>query len=57
MKKNVLKTYNLDKYENFPIILKSDPPAKFCGVRNGDLVQITRPSETSGIYKSYRYCV
>ena len=54
---NTLKKFNLDNYEKFPIILKSDPQAKFCGVKNGDLVEITRPSETSGIYKSYRYCL
>lgn len=40
-----------------PIILKSDAMAKYLGLRNGDIVRITRPSPTSGQYVSYRCCV
>ena len=29
---------------------------EFYGVRKGDLCEIIRPSETSGIYINYRYC-
>ena len=40
----------------FPLLLKSDPMAKFYGVKNGNLCKIIRQSETSGQYISYRYC-
>ena len=55
-KQMVKDTYNIDKIDDFPLILKSDSMAKFYGVKRGDLCEIIRTSETSGIYKSYRYC-
>lgn len=55
-KEVVKKKYNVKSMTEFPLILKFDPMAKFFGVKNGDLCEITRVSETSGIYKSYRYC-
>ena len=55
--KEILNKFNLSDYNKLPLILKSDPQAKFCGVKSTDVVEITRPSETSGTYKSYRYCV
>jgi DNA-directed RNA polymerases I, II, and III subunit RPABC1 len=53
----VLKKYNTNNLNNFHVIKLSDPQAKFYGVRKYDLCEITRPSETSGVYKSYRYCL
>ena len=53
----VLKKYNTNDLNNFHIIKLSDPQAKFYGVRKYDLCEITRPSETSGVYNSYRYCL
>ena len=55
-KDKIVETYRLNKMTQLPIILKSDPVAKFYGVRKGDLCEIIRPSETSGIYINYRYC-
>ena len=55
-KDTIVETYRLNKLTQLPIILKSDPVAKFYGVRKGDLCEIVRPSETSGIYINYRYC-
>ena len=52
----VKKKYNIDNMSNFPIILVSDPVAQYYGVKKGDLCEILRKSETSGEYKSYRYC-
>lgn len=54
------KAQILEKYsarpDQMPQILKSDPHAKFVGVKKGDLCEIVRPSETSCTYTSYRYC-
>ena len=56
-KKELLKKFNLSSFNQFPIILKTDPVAKFIGMRRGDLCRIERSSETAGIYTSYRYCL
>ncbi len=55
-KEQLLEKYNIKSFNNLPIILKNDPVAKYYGMRRGDVCQITRSSETSGIYISYRYC-
>ena len=55
-KTQIKEKYNVENMNNMPIILKSDPVAKFYGVRTGDLCEIIRTSETSGKYISYRYC-
>jgi DNA-directed RNA polymerase subunit H (RpoH/RPB5) len=52
----VKKKYNIENNSNLPLILKSDPAAMFYGVKSGDVVEITRTSETSGRYICYRYC-
>ena len=55
-KEAIKQKYNIQNNSNFPVILKSDPSAMFYGVKNGDLLEIIRTSETSGRYISYRYC-
>jgi DNA-directed RNA polymerases I, II, and III subunit RPABC1 len=55
-KENVKQKYNIENNSNIPLILKFDPSAMFYGIKSGDLVEITRTSETSGKYISYRYC-
>tara|TARA_B100001142_G_C14279585_1_gene634327 strand:- start:675 stop:1313 length:639 start_codon:yes stop_codon:yes gene_type:complete len=52
----IKKKYNIENNSNIPLILKSDPSAMFYGVKSGDVVEITRTSETSGRYICYRYC-
>ena len=47
---------NISTYTQLPLILKTDPVAKFYGLIRGDLVEIIRPSPTGGVYKNYRYC-
>jgi DNA-directed RNA polymerase I, II, and III subunit RPABC1 len=40
-----------------PWIDSQDPMAKWLGARTGDVVEISRLSESAGSYKYYRYCV
>ena len=51
----------LDRFQatpsQMPQILKSDPQAKFLGVRRGDMCEIIRASETAGYSYTYRMCL
>lgn len=40
-----------------PILLKSDAMARYLGLKNGDVVKISRVSPTAGEYIIYRCCV
>jgi len=55
-KTHLLEKYNLTSPNKIPVILKNDPVSKFYGMNKGDIIEITRPSETGGEYISYRYC-
>jgi DNA-directed RNA polymerases I, II, and III subunit RPABC1 len=52
----VLLKYNLENLNQLPLILKTDPVAKYHGMKISDVFRIIRPSETAGVYTSYRYC-
>ena len=43
--------------DQFPYILRSDPVVKAIGAKPGDLVKITRKSETAGETVYYRFVV
>ena len=55
-KQDIFNKANISNLTQMPLILKTDPVAKFYGLVRGDLVEIIRPSPTGGVYKNYRYC-
>ena len=51
---NDILLYYKCSLNNFPIILKTDPISRYYDFKRGQLIEVTRSSETNGIYKSYR---
>lgn len=55
--KAVLEKYQVKNKVHLPHILRTDKIAKWLGLRVGDVVEILRPNENSGLYHYYRCCV
>lgn len=54
-KADVLSKYKV-KLKELPVILSTDPVARYLGLKQGQLVRIERPSPSSGTYVTYRCC-
>lgn len=52
----MLKSYHLKSKLQLPLILKTDPVARFLALKPGNIVRITRPSPSAGEYIFYRCC-
>lgn len=55
-KRAVVKKYRT-AMKHFPLMLASDPVARYYGLLPGAMVRITRPSPTAGEYTLYRVVV
>jgi DNA-directed RNA polymerase subunit H (RpoH/RPB5) len=53
----VIDVYKIKQKSQLPIILKSDPMARYHDINPGEIVKITRPSPSAGETIVYRYCV
>jgi DNA-directed RNA polymerase I, II, and III subunit RPABC1 len=54
---NILQTFQVKSRIQLPIILKTDPMARYLDAKPGNIMKITRPSPSSAEYISYRICV
>ena len=52
----ILNNYSLKLKSKLPWISINDPISQYYGLVQGDVIKITRSSETSGEYITYRYC-
>lgn len=55
--KEVMEKYKLKSKSQFPVIQKTDPIARWLGLRHGDIICITRINSNSGKYYYYRCAV
>ena len=53
----IMTIYKIKQKTQFPCILKTDPMARYLGLKQGNIVKITRPSPSAGETIVYRYCV
>lgn len=53
----LLENFKLKNKFQLPILLKTDPIAKYYGMKSGDVVKITRNSPTAGESIVYRCCL
>ena len=52
----ITKAYNVKSRFHFSIILSTDPMARYLALKHGQLVRISRFSQSSGTYVLYRCC-
>ena len=55
--KSIMESYMIKQKIQMPIISKNEIIARWLGLKQGDIVKITRYNETSGTYYYYRCCV
>lgn len=52
----IVEKFNLKSRHYLPILLRTDPVAKYYGIKPGNLVEIRRVSPSAGEYTAYRCC-
>jgi DNA-directed RNA polymerase subunit H (RpoH/RPB5) len=55
--REIMTTYCLRAKHQLPLILHTDPMARYLDLRPGDIVRVHRNSPTSGDFVAYRCCV
>ena len=53
----IIARYSLKARQQLPLIFKTDPMARYLGLRPKELVKITRYTPAAGEYVIYRCCV
>lgn len=53
----IVELYHLKSRVQLPVILKSDPIARYLNAKTGNVVKIQRYSPSSGEHIIYRYCM
>ena len=56
MVQQIMKKYSLTSKQQLPLIMITDPMSRYLKLRPGDIVKITRISNTVGQYDVYRCC-
>ena len=54
---DILKRYRLKTRFHMPLIMSTDPMARYLALKHGQVVKITRASPSSGTYVMYRCCM
>lgn len=54
---DIVKRYQLKSKYQLYTIMKTDPMARYLNLKNGDVVRVTRKSQSSGEHVVYRCCV
>lgn len=54
--REILRRYQLPDRFKMPLIPSNDPVARYLALKPGQLVRITRPSPSCGVFVSYRCC-
>lgn len=55
--REILRRYQLPDRYKMPLIPSTDPVARYLALKPGQLVCVTRPSPSCGVYVSYRCCM